>query len=127
MYSKTSWATGDKITEGKLNNLEGGVELNSLAIEELRHQEQAPSSLIVEEVSEDGLDKLNKTWQEIWDSAEAGIPVFVKEHGESFMEFFPLTSISFENELYFVYFSGGLPTYYSEDPESDLIIYKEPV
>jgi hypothetical protein len=36
IYEKTTWATGDKITDSKLNKIEDELELLSAAIDELQ-------------------------------------------------------------------------------------------
>lgn len=35
-YTKTTWSNGDVISAAKLNNAEGGIEANDLAISDLK-------------------------------------------------------------------------------------------
>lgn len=60
-YTPTTWTTGDTITASAMNKLENGVA-------------NAGSALIVQ-MNLDG--DLDKTYKEIWDALEDGIPVYL--------------------------------------------------
>lgn len=60
-YTQTVWQDGDLITAEKLNNMEAGIG-------------SAGGALIIND--NDGT--LDKTWQEIWDAAEAGKTIILR-------------------------------------------------
>ena len=101
-YEKTTWQTGDVVTAEKLNKLEDGVqnatELPSVTAEddgdvltvvEGEWAKATPSggggSLAIGVTSVDGVDTLNKTWQEIHDALAEGKYCVIVESTENFL------------------------------------------
>lgn len=62
-YTPTTWTTGDDITASLLNKMENGIA-------------NAGSALIVN--TSGSLDTMDATYKEIWDSLEAGVPVYFR-------------------------------------------------
>lgn len=95
-YTKNTWANGNVITAAKLNHMEDGIEGASGG---------GSSFLIVHE--EDST--LDKTWQEIWDAAEAETPIFIyfTEDGEV-ISFWPVTEVSTGGGDYGVLTTNGV-------------------
>ena len=60
-YTKHTWATGEVITAGRLNNMEDGIaDAGGVMVFSETHDEQAD------------LNTLDKTWQEIYDAMAQG-------------------------------------------------------
>lgn len=71
-YSKTTWKKGDKITAQKMNNIENGIE-------EAASGGTSTGFLIIEDEypPNDDTIRLNKTFAQIFEALDSGIPVFL--------------------------------------------------
>ena len=85
-YEPTNWQAGDVVTSAKLNKLEQGV---------------ANGGVLV--IHEDENDRLDKTWQEIYDADFAVIQTI--ENGEKSIH--QIDIIGVENNSYYVRLDGS--------------------
>lgn len=83
-YEKQTWATGDVITAAKLNHMEDGI---------------AGGITIVDVTS----NRLDKTWQEIFDPMKSGTIVFIKTiDGSQAIEMDVVTDCTYIDDAYTV-------------------------
>ena len=117
-YTKQTWQCGDSITADKLNHMEDGIASGggSALVVQLIEGEMPTCSPGCIPKSEKHLDK---TWQEIKDAYDAGIPVYMQyattytdEFGST-IDYFRYTLIALEESTldnstqYFVFFTNA--------------------
>ena len=90
-YEPTTWKAGDTVTSAKLNKMEQGI-ANS-----------GGSFIITTSVISDN-PTLDKTWQEIYDAAEAHQDIKLILTGPNIIAYAPLLSIAIEDETYYALF-----------------------
>ena len=90
-YEPTTWKAGDTVTSAKLNKMEQGI-ANS-----------GGSLIITASALSDNLT-LDKTWQEIYDAAEAHQDIKLIFTETNNIIYAPLLSIFIENEIYYITF-----------------------
>lgn len=87
-YTPTNWVNGDTITATKMNKIEQGIA-------DAGSGGGGGGAFIVNDVE----GTLDKTWQEIWDSAETGI-VMIKYSTETEIDYYLVAMVNTDGESY---------------------------
>lgn len=105
-YEKQTWVNGDVITDDKLNHMEDGI------------ANAGGGGLLITATYDSGTNKtvMDKTWKEIKDAMNAGIPCTVYEdNGETEQNWYPVGMLSDNNGTYSVKVDTYI--YYATTPD----------
>ncbi len=95
-YTPTNWKTGDVVTSAKLNKLEQGVA-------DAGGGSSGGGVLVVNITFDGNTETMDKTWQEIHDAADEGLPITFKFANSDGIFYLALSSIEEDSGYYGVY------------------------
>ena len=108
-YEKNTWARGDVVTSAKLNHMEDGIA-------------GVVASIPIEVSADNKILKLTKTWQEVHDLINTGVPCYgfytetINNSPVRYMTMFTSVGIDSSNGSQVYYVNDAMSSYETSDP-----------